>query len=138
MKLLLFTLSLCLATLISGCQSWSTVILAVDGADVPAIRSAIATSVATDGFRPCADWHARVVGSDLCVGKQVEGKSITVAGFQTAQGYIVKIGIYATGRLDSGTVDRVEARCREAMSAASPNAQVTRTTSRGLLPVERI
>lgn len=73
MKLLLFTLSLCLATLISGCQSWSTVILAVDGADVPAI-----------------------------------------------------------------TVDRVEARCREAMSAASPNAQVTRTTSRGLLPVERI
>lgn len=138
MKLLFVTLSICLVVLISGCQSWSTVILAVGGTDAPAIRFAITTSLAADGFRPCADWHAGVVGSDLCVGKQVDGSSITVAGFKTTQGYVVKIGIYAAGRFDSGAVDRVDVRCREAMSAASPSAQVTRTTSRELLPVVRI
>ena len=138
MKLLFTTLSLCLAVLVSGCQSWTTIALTVESADVQNIRAAIASAITVDAFAPCADWHVGVAGADLCLGGRVDGNSVTVAGFQTAKAYVVKIGFYGTGRIDSGVRERIEARCKQAISAAAPGAQVTRTESGELLELQRI
>lgn len=138
MKLLFTTLLLCLAVLVSGCQSWTTITLTAESTDVQDIRAAIASAISVDGFAPCADWHVGVAGADLCLGGRVDGNSVTVAGFQTAKVYVVKIGFYAAGRIDSGVRERIEARCKQAMSAAAPDAKVTRTQSGELLELQRI
>lgn len=138
MKLLFSTLSLCLSVLTAGCQSWTTVTLAVESTDVEKIRAAISAVITADGFVPCSDWHVGVAGADLCLGGRMDGNSVTVAGFRTEQGYTVKIGFYATGRIDPGASAGVEARCKEAMSVAAAGAPVTRTQSREPMQVQRI
>jgi hypothetical protein len=138
MKRLFSVLSLCLAAGVSGCQGLTTIAFTVESADVRNIRAAMASAITADGFVPCADWHVAVAGADLCFGNRVDGNSVTVAGFPAAQGYVVKIGFYAPGRIDSGVRERIEARCRDAMSAAAPGAKMTRTEPTELLQVQRI
>lgn len=138
MKLMNAALSLCFAVLAPGCQSWTTVTLSVEGADVQNVGAAVRTAIAASGFAPCADWHVSVVGADVCLGGRVDGNSITVAGFPKDQAYDVKIGFYAPGWVDSAVRERIVARCKEAIAAAAPGAQVTRTESGELLKVQRI
>jgi hypothetical protein len=126
-----------LSTLLAGCQTWSTTVLTVPASHESEVRSAISAVSLANGMRPCAEWKIRVKDAQECFGGGIDAGSVTVATFSNGMDYVVKIGLYSSGRYDKHAFEVLELKYRHALEDLFPTESVVRTELRELIVVER-
>jgi len=127
----------CLLVLLTGCQTWNTIVLSVPAGKNDAVRAAFSEVSRSVGLSTCATWKVTVRDADECFGGNLGNNHITVAAMADERRYVIKLGVYSSGIYDADTFAALELRYRTMLQEYFPRADIAREESRSLLTVEQ-
>ena len=125
------------AALVTGCQTWSTTVFTVPLLREEEVRAAVRTVSAANGLSSCAEWKAEVKGAQECFGGSIKAGAVTVAASVEGANYVVRVGVYSSGRYDRAALEALELQYQHALESLFPVQSIVRTESQALLAVER-
>ena len=109
--------------LLGGCQSFAAHDLSVPASEASAVRLLVESTSTSLELSPCSQFNIKVEGADLCFGGVIGETSITIAGYETASQYTIKVALYAVGRPDQDWNALVE-KYKATMTSSLPGIQI--------------